>query len=342
MRCHGAHKIDPSSYWSLRKYCKYKGEGTTLMVFDTGIDRNHPSFASKGDDKLWLPQEQSQEQFSCDDKSEHGHGTMCAGIACGDEVKLTDEDGKRFTCRGVAPGARLGIWKAYNKNEKGEWREQLEKLTEYMCSDEQKPFVDVLVICSGDTDYKIVPQKCFKKLKKVGIIVVCSGSNDGDTNLENIAYPACYPETICVGSHKQEGKPSDFSPVGKEMDFLAPGEDIIGPKSKDCKIIKSLSGISEESCKSFLRCRGTSYAAPALGGLICLILQAHRESSCPEVPLHDKCCFIKQVLISLTNQTGKSKVNNEIGYGAIAKDRLKKFFMDPKKFIEQMDRDDRD
>ena len=325
--------LDPSSYWKLRKCCKYKGEGTTLMVFDTGIDKTHPSFASrKNNTSLWLPQEQLRAQFTCDDKHELGHGTICAGIACGDKYTITDKDGNKFTCRGVAPEAKLGIWKTSIRESEKEWETEFKNLTEYMCteSNKQKPPVDVLVISSGHPDRNIVPRRCFKKLKKLGIIVVCAGSNDGDTKLENIAYPALYPETICVGSHNHQGKPSDFSPVGVEMDFLAPGEHIVGPKSKTCIISKN-QGLSKESHKYFLICKGTSFAAPALGGLICLILQALKESYyCPEVPPHIKCEFIKQVLISLTNQKSDSKVNNDIGYGVIAKDCLEKFFRIPK------------
>ena len=109
---------DPSSYWGLRD-CKYIGEGTTLMLFDTGIDWTHPSFASKGD-KLWLLQYKQHQPCGFD---EDGHGTMCAGIACGDEY------GKPVICRGVAPGAKLGIWKAYTLNgEAGNWANQLAQL----------------------------------------------------------------------------------------------------------------------------------------------------------------------------------------------------------------------
>ena len=37
---------DPASYWSLNEICKYGGNGTTLLMFDTGnIHESHPSFA---------------------------------------------------------------------------------------------------------------------------------------------------------------------------------------------------------------------------------------------------------------------------------------------------------
>ena len=40
-----------------------------------------------------------------------GHGTLCAGVACGDPFQSTF-DGSIVMCRGVAPKATLVIWKA--------------------------------------------------------------------------------------------------------------------------------------------------------------------------------------------------------------------------------------
>ena len=92
MSGHGAQQniLDPSSYWGLRG-CKYNGKDTTLMMFDGDIDWDHPSFANKNNDKLF-------------DKNRDGHGTLCAGIACGYEFQ-----NQYGICCGVAPGAKFGM-----------------------------------------------------------------------------------------------------------------------------------------------------------------------------------------------------------------------------------------
>ena len=45
------------------------------MIFDTGIYKNHESFARKGEN-LWAPQDKLKYLNDND-----GHGTLCAGIA---------------------------------------------------------------------------------------------------------------------------------------------------------------------------------------------------------------------------------------------------------------------
>ena len=277
---------------------------------------------------LLLPQEGG----SYDDTNENGHGTLCAGVACGAEQEGTFKDGKSFKCCGVAPNAKLGIWKAYNKNERAEWKRQLKLLTEYIEKHEEPP-IDVLVIASGGPDPDPDVQKHIKTLDDKGIIIVCSGSNDGAES-NSIAYPARFPQTICIGSNTPGSRPSDFSPEGEQMEFLCIGENIIGPKSKISK--KKSDCFSEESSKKFLICKGTSFSAPAVGGLICLILEtliSNQEVLRIAEKLNRE--FIVKLLKRLTNKKGLPR-NESCGYGAIDRKRLRTFFDDPEFFIKGM------
>ena len=308
------------------------------MVFDTGIDKSHPSFSSKS---LLLPPEAG----SYDDMDENGHGTLCAGIACGAELKGTYhlyKDGKSFECCGVAPNAKLGIWKAYNTNPKtqrSEFRQQLKLLTKYVQDNTSKnPPIDVLVIPSGMTSPHTDIHECIETLDYKGIIIVCSGSNDGAES-NSIAYPARFDETICIGSNTPDYKPSKFSPEGEQMNFLAIGENIIGPKSKKCK--RKSACLSEESSKKFLICSGTSFSAPAVGELICLILQTLKSNQ-GDLRIAEKLNhkFIVKLLKRLTNKKGKRR-DDSYGYGAIDRKRLEKFFKSPTDVIKEM-RDDKE
>ena len=296
---------DPASYYDLYG-CPYKGEGINIVIFDKGINIKHPSFASKDEDRLWLPQVKLGLESDCNDKS--GHGTMCAGVACGDEVDFM-YDGKKVKCRGIAPEATLIVWK---RKYKQEWEDQLRSLIKWM--KKGKIHVHVVVISSGDEDCSKIPHDCIRTLTEMKTIVVCAGSNEGNKNLTgNVRYPALYKEVICVGSNERHGNRSKFSPVDERMDFLALGE-VYGPDSKG--------GIK-------LDC-GTSFAAPVLGGIIAIIIEA-LEKCRPDVR-----CDIMQVLRNLTNQKGTSKVNAKVGYGAIAKDLLQEFIKDPRKFLVSM------
>ena len=304
------------------------------MVFDTGIDRAHQSFSSRSEDMLLLPQEGG----SYDDMDEDGHGTFCAGVACGDEQDGTYKDNKSFTCCGVAPNAKLGIWKARNTNTKSEFVERLKALTEYIQQNTfEKPPIDVLVIPRGMPKPHLDMQRCIKTLDDMGIIIVCAGSNDGAVS-NSIAYPARFPQTICIGSNTPGSKPSDFSPEGLKMEFLGIGENIIGPKSKKCE--KKSDCFSEKSSKMFSIYKGTSFSAPAVGGLICLILETLKSNQ-EVLRIAEKLNreFIVSLLIYLTRDQGVSW-DKKCGYGAIDRKKLKHFFKSPMDFIKKM-RDDK-
>ena len=93
--------------------------------------------------------------------------------------------------------------------------------------------VDVVVISSGSEEPVKRMKDAIKKLDSKGVIVVCAAGNDGaeDSHNVNIKYPACYPQTICVGAHDRDGHPCGFSSVG-EIDVFALGKDIIGPNRR--------------------------------------------------------------------------------------------------------------
>ena len=318
------------------------------MVFDTGIDESHPSFSLKS---LLLPQVKDKDivvtkMENIDDIDKNGHGTLCAGIACGAElVKATlKHGGKSIKVCGVAPNAKLGIWKARNtepKDQKTEFKNELKALTDYVHKF-AKPPIDVLVIPSGMPDDDLGMKECIETLDGKGIIIVCSGSNSGAVS-ESIEYPALYPETICIGSNTVYYKPSGFSPEGEGLHFLAIGENIIGPKSKryDPKSKKCVKCerksvcLEEKSSELFLICDGTSFSAPAVGGLICLILQTLKSNQeLPRFKLNRK--FIVELLKRLTNKEGGEPWNKESGHGAIDCNKLKKFFQNPMGIIKDI------
>ena len=234
-------------------------------MFDTGITlASHPSFTERNRKiDMWdFPN-------YCNDLD--GHGTFCAGIACGDETayrcNITDRSQVNF--RGVAPCASLVICKGYDYVEKisnDTWLLQLEKMASN-CDG-----VDVVVISSGFDQPSKRMEDAIMKLHSKGVIVVCAAGNDGARDIHNIKYPACYPQTICVGAHDRDGNRCGFSSVGEEVDVLALGGNIIGPKHVDTNLEDSNIG------KYMMQDSGTSFAAAAVGALICLILQAVKDT----------------------------------------------------------------
>ena len=305
-------KPDPASYWFLNEICTtYKGNGMKLLIFDTGITHeSHPSFAPAIYRKI--------ETFglaNCDDLD--GHGTCCAGIACGNVP-----DGLPVQCRGVAPNANLVIWKGYdyaNKIPTDTWLQQLEDMASN-CDG-----VDVVVISSGFVQPSKHMKDAIKKLDSKGVIVVCAAGNDGAKDI-CIKYPARYPQTICVGAHDWYGHPCSFSSFG-EIDVFALGKDIIGPNRVDTKL-------EDSNIEKYLRrADGTSFAAPAAGALICLILQAIKETCRREhydrIKEADSMKLLLQKLATPKRVISRKQLemffNND-----------SQFYLGPKHFIDEM------
>ena len=310
---------DPASYWSLNEICKsYRGNGMKLLMFDTGITHEaHPSFAPAVYRKI--------EEYGLDTCNDlDGHGTCCAGIACGNETKLLVQS---VDCklRGVAPSANLVIWKGYdyvNKIHTDTWLQQLEDMASN-CDG-----VDVVVISSGFEGPDRRMKDTIKKLDNNGVIVVCAAGNDGATNIHNIKYPARYPQTICVGAHDRNGHPCGFSSVGgaRTIDVFALGDNIIGPNRVDQTLEDS------NNYKYLREDEGTSFAAPAVGALICLILQAVKDTCERHYDQIKETDSMKILLQKLS--TDKRVISCE---------QLKKFFdkdgptyLGPKHFIDDM------
>ena len=300
---------DPSSYWELQQHCKYDGEGTTIAIVDMGIQKFHPAFASRKHPKS-LYQLVGDASLTFGDA--YGHGTLCAGVACGDPFVSTF-DGSTVECRGVAPKATLVVSKAYERS-RSPWY-GVEALWNLVT---QNLKLDVVVLSSGSADQIPGLHEAIKALDQRGVIVVCAASNEGAIDKAAIHYPARYPETICIGSHDRNGNRSSFSPVGEDMDFLALGEHVIGPN-----LVNSLT-----------QAYGTSFAAPAVGGLICLILQAVAATCPPDIlrRIHNNTTM-KKLLRKLTSEGPRNK---QEGYGSIKRDQVNNFFSNPPHFIERL------
>ncbi len=65
-------------------------------------------------------------------------------------------------------------------------------------------------------------------------------------------------DVICVGAQADNGQPCGTTPAGRELDFLAPGENVWSACSAAPNAVKTFSG--------------TSIAAPLVAGVCALVL----------------------------------------------------------------------
>ena len=308
----GAATLSPYQHWGLEDiHRKYKGEETVIAIIDTGVNVFHLCFRTS-----WSPSNTrviAAWDFVSNTPSclvdNNGHGTHCASIACGQKFEGYTKNGEYYGTvpDGVAPEAQLISCKVTLDDSGNVDVDAVVRALRWL----QNQKVDVVSISFGSLSFFKIADEIADLVKK-GVIIVCAGCNYGHT----VSYPICYPaalgNVICIGSSKAGGKPSDFSPVGQQMHFLAPGECILGADAE------SFSGVQIYS--------GTSCAAPAVAGLICLIIQCIRSNSSNKQISHElhNHWIVKEILCKMS--TNSPIHYNESGYGAL---KPKPFFAKP-------------
>ena len=259
-----SYRITAYEYWKLNDIpdkLSYKGTGTVVAILDSGLNDSHIAF--RGDKVLNIIE-------GPDYTDTHGHGTMCASIVCGNSFEASEDPtvphSKNFeVSSGVAPEAKLLVYKVKLDDDDQFCSDilvlnALKEIKDSYSDSSSKIRVDVVSLSLGSQNFSPDIAKAVSDLVCAGVIVVCAACNFGHKFQNPICYPARLGNVLCIGSHNMHGKPSPFSPVGQDLDFLAPGENIIGAGN--------LAYAHQAACVN-----GTSYAAPAVAGLICLILE---------------------------------------------------------------------
>ena len=240
-----------------------------------------------------------------DEITDHdGHGTLCAGIAAGcpfNDAYMTNPDDtpRQYTYSqqcfpgGIAPKAKLIVCRIDFSED------QVLKALEHLISIQGDNGIKVDVICMSfglGKHHDDIEDK-LRTLRRCGTVCIASAGNDGKTRPNAVTFPATCGDVICVGANDSHGCLANFSPVGQEIKCLAPGVNIAGPvtHTKDCldKVFtKHPSRRLTAQCEcptannEALQCAsGTSYAAPAVAGLICLLIQLARKPNCGQKTL---------------------------------------------------------
>lgn len=322
-----------STVWDLERLHENgtDGTGTTIAVLDSGINYMSPAFKDKILAMKNFVAGSTVENFDCAIDSD-GHGSLCAGIAAGSSFHCPITQGDCLSpClrvpAGVAPGAKLIICKVVSTSsgdvDVNAFLEALKWLKELHMSGKK---IDVVSISLASSYFSQERARVITELVNLGVIVVCCASNDGRMKMHPIAFPARLGHVICVGSHDANGKPTSFTPVGRELDFLAPGEDVWGPGP-------GTGGPFAMDCGS-----GTSCSTPAIAGLICLVLhdirrRCEENSRSPVPPAPDTNIAGKPISSYISNvwvmrellkhmSTSPGHHSEEIGYGPLNPYRL--------------------
>ena len=281
--------ITASKYWELDIFPELNGDGTIIAVLDTGINRSHSVFQSKKlfDGRNFVTGESLLE---FDDTDQHSHGTAVAAVAAGIRVP---QFGDKAQLIGVAPNASLAIFRVAQScdlpYDVSAVIKALESIHSHNVSAPNKIRVVVMSFRLPEISESdlVTIKKWINSLKEQAVISVVAAGNDGRN--KSPTCPATLSNTLSVGSVDRFGHVSKFSTRDSSIDVLAPGENVVIAVNPDL-------GVSEDS--------GTSFAAPAVAGLIALLVQVTKMYSKNGTTLHHitdldvlKKLFMKHMIV---------------------------------------------
>ena len=268
---------------------KTQGKDVIIAVLDTGCDLDHPDLV----DNL-LPGRNFVSPGK-DPQDDNGHGSHVTGIlvAENNDVGIV----------GVCPQAKVIPIKVLDNSGNGNMlnvadgiRYAVERKADFISMSLGTP-MKIQQVC-----------KAIQYAQSQGVVTFCAAGNAGET--QEIYYPANYKETVSIGAVDKDSHRAPFSCTGRNLDFLAPGVDILSTVPKHWYAVLS----------------GTSMAAPFACGVAALYL-SHCKGDGHELPKssEDYRNVFKQNTTQVQNGNYKDPQFYE-GFGII----------DPRKFAQAM------
>jgi len=279
----GVKFLNAEAAWDLTR-----GSGIVVAVVDTGVYLNHAELQGN----IWFNQREKDGVAGVDDDGNgfiddvngwdfsgndndpsdlNGHGTHVAGI-----IGALKDNNKGIV--GIAPETDIMAVRVLDGSGSGSWSDVSDGVR-YAASMGAKvinlslgDFLDSMT--SGDLNDILGAIRYARDLG--AIVVAAAGNSDGD--IAN-AVPAAFEEVISVGALRHpydtyygSGPLSraDFSEKGEELDFMAPGADILSLAVNSSTYAGYRSFLKDGSYYS--AADGTSMAAPMVSGLIALLL----------------------------------------------------------------------
>jgi subtilisin len=240
------------------------GLGVKVAIIDSGCDNTHPALThiKIGRDYTNLDADHRPDQQSWTTDS-MCHGTHCAGVIGG--------NGDNGHIRGFVPQAEIHVLKLFP----GGAFNNLAAALHY-CIDNQ---IDIVNCSLGGEPTSETIQQVIDMARQAGVaVVVAAGNSSGP-----VLFPASVPGVLCISAIGELGAypedtyhaqtcvpgttvvgglfPASFSSSGPQVSLCAPG----------VAVISSVPGGGYASWD------GTSMAAPAVTGLLAMVLAHHPE-----------------------------------------------------------------
>lgn len=207
------------------------GAGKPVTVVDSGVDLNHPEFASRPNTTALNPQTTTE--------IDEDHGTEVSSVigAPNNGVGIV----------GIYPDAVLRVWDA---SPFGFLNEGAAIQGIYEAA---RRGPGVINLSFGGEDDDPLLDDAIQFAVRMGSLVVAAAGNDAlSGNPPN--FPAFYPHVLTVGATNESGNVASFSTVSRTLDMAAPGVRI--PVAEP----------TSEDASGYIVASGTSFASPLVAG----------------------------------------------------------------------------
>lgn len=223
------------------------GKDIIVGIVDTGVEASHEML----DGKIIAGKNFTNDGLASNDiTTTHYHGTGVASLVCGKYVN--------YRAYGIAPDSKVVIAKSLNDEGKGSF-EAITNGINY-CVEQGADIINCSIGC--DTDSQIMRNAVLNAVNNNIPVVVASGNDaNGDIgDIDEISYPGCYSDSICVGAMDVDYNLGDFSNSNNYVDVIAPG----------VRVLTAYPG------NRYAYCDGTSFACPIIAGCLALLKQKFR------------------------------------------------------------------
>lgn len=251
----------------------YDGTGVRIGIIDTYVDGTHPDLHIIEKSNVT-----AESTAMLPHSLQHGHGTQVAGI-----IGAINDD---YGTIGIAPNAEIIAIKGMNEDGGGSYANLIKAIHKAIDKG-----VNVINMSLGGAVPSLDLDRAIDLALSKNIVIVCAAGNSGEK--DSVMWPGRHSGTICVGASNKQGKVSAFSSRGPQVDVVAPGERII------------TTGLNH----SHVKVTGSSFAAPMVSGVACLLAQNGIKLTSE---------MIKATAIDI----GKPGVDDKSGYGLLNPEAL--------------------
>lgn len=265
------------------------GAGISVAVIDSGINYELPALGGGFGKNRKVVAGYDFVDNDPDPLDVDGHGTEVAGVIAARPFEFNG-----FHYSGIAPDANLVALRV--SSDEGAPDGLIEKALRWVIDHRNDYNIRAVNISLGSGNYAADQTSDqlsdeLKTLADANVAVFAASGNSGDTaeGSTGIAYPAADPNVISVGSVNTANVISDFTQRARNLDLLAPGENVATPGRTG----------------GFVSVDGTSFSSPFAAGAAALLAQAN-----PGISV--------QSMLSILRASGPSNRDGDLEIGRVS------------------------